>query len=248
MNLNNHYSINNTVAPSSIGHGARPLSSRSFSAPSSTSNNIDYEDLKRRIESGEKLQPRILGLAVIHRARVERNFSSALYFYDQLQKVIRELIDRPGWVCHPGDVSLFKKAVGSLVRYAPTTQQAIEVFYDFFENWDEPFRTMSTELVLFTNLIQVVSKGGHGTEAEMKDALRLIQIALRLGVLAIRPEHYDETFAPARTRRFSQQAPDNSREVFKSVCSKVLRYYNMDYTSDNLGLVKRDVVSQRSPH
>ncbi|KAI8066266.1 uncharacterized protein B0P05DRAFT_553627 [Gilbertella persicaria] len=187
---------------------------------------LSFEEIKAKKERGEFLIAPILTKALIEEAKIKRNFSKAEILYQYLRE---SLPPEPSMERHKGDIRSFQRGITTMVRYSPNPEKALYYANHFFTQLEYPLRNAFNEVVILTNLLYVYTS--QGIAEEMKTALKIIRLALDIGVFRIDPENYINLCS-------SRDSFDNPLQVFETVCKKPLQYHGLEFNADKSDLVQ----------
>lgn len=192
---------------------------------------VNFEHVEERKNNNQPLHPSFISKAIATEVKVKGNFKNGEILFGYLTNVLNE---RKG-TCHnyqfnQMEVVSFQRAVGTMVRYAPTAEKARYMFNLTLKEFGPPLRTSALELTLLNNLVYV-----HTQFKQMKEALGLIEVALEIGIFQFKVQ--DDDFI--HNHKFS-----NPQEVFETLSNKVLRYFRLEFNQDKTEL--RPITKQFS--
>lgn len=193
------------------------------------SNPVTYHTIQNKKKAGEILTAVLISRALVHEAKIFKNFRHAEQLYEELETVLMEKrLFNKKYVYNSAEVSSYQRAIATMVRYAHSPEKSLEYATIFFQDKDEPFRTASKELVILTNLVYVYKC--RGTTECMRTALELIKLGLAIGVYNIDPKHYEDPYS-------RHQSFNDCVRVFEAVIQSVLVYFRLEINSDKTDLV-----------
>ncbi|KAI9362229.1 hypothetical protein BD770DRAFT_382202 [Pilaira anomala] len=174
-----------------------------------------FEEVEYKRKMGMELRPTIVSKALSNEIKDKQRFDHAEILFGYLLEI---LVERKKKYSNYNelDIVALQRAVGTLVRYAPTPDKARHYFHLTLKEIDKSLITINLELTIIINLIYVYSQ--HHL---MKEALEIVKTAVEIGIYHVKVDH---KYQPDK---FKDPIP-----VFDTISAKILKHFNMELNED----------------
>ncbi|KAI8879779.1 hypothetical protein K501DRAFT_276224 [Backusella circina FSU 941] len=154
--------------------------------------------------------------AIVNESKHDKNYDNAQAIFGLLLKHLDHALSlRPQKIYILDEISIFQRAIATLIRYAPSPQKALD-YTAYLLAQAPPLRTEHVETTCLINLIFVYRV--DGTPDAMDKALDLIRMGLDRKVYNLEARMKHEC--------------DNVADVFVQVSRKVLAYHHLQFSMD----------------
>ncbi|KAF7732807.1 hypothetical protein EC973_000082 [Apophysomyces ossiformis] len=185
------------------------------------------DSLRAKKAAGKIITAMDMHFAILEEAKIRHNFKAA-------EEVFCDLLDHLN--LNPGEqrdetrvqpigsnLMAFRKAIATIVRYAPDVQTSRKYACFFLRHFKEPYRDETTQNRVLINVIYAYANAKDGNY--LKEALDLVKEGLARGLGRPQPRMLQRKYGD-----------DNLNDVFQSVCRSVLAYHKLEIAEDGVSL------------